>query len=152
MNTIEDLAHRIDLMREFADKENTSISDGSVAWHLEHSLMVINQIIRGLLASDPTKYQPKFSFAKLIVFATGRIPKGKARSPKNVTPVKKSDQQSILEELKFTKENIPKVYQLPKNAFITHPYFGDLNVDKAIKFMDIHTRHHLRIINDIIKE
>lgn len=35
--------------------------------------------------------------------------------------------------------------------FFKHPYFGNLNVKDAIKMLKLHTRHHIDIINDIIK-
>jgi hypothetical protein len=39
---------------------------------------------------------------------------------------------------------------ISKDHFFTHPYFGDLKKKQTILFLEIHTQHHLEIIEDII--
>ncbi|WP_053404293.1 hypothetical protein [Persicobacter sp. CCB-QB2] len=38
---------------------------------------------------------------------------------------------------------------LPARAHFRHPYFGVLNKEESIRFMTIHSRHHLSIVQDI---
>jgi hypothetical protein len=41
---------------------------------------------------------------------------------------------------------------MSSDKYFDHPYFGNLRLNKTIKFLEIHTKHHLEIINDIIKK
>ena len=43
-------------------KVNNRVSASSVGWHIEHSLLVIIEIIEALKQSDNTAYKWKFSF------------------------------------------------------------------------------------------
>lgn len=50
-----------------------------------------------------------------------------------------------------TRNNIKQLALLPSDKFIEHPVFGQLKLDETINFLDTHTKHHLKIIEDIIK-
>ncbi|MEY4335064.1 MAG: hypothetical protein RLZZ196_3814, partial [Bacteroidota bacterium] len=39
-----------------------------------------------------------------------------------------------------------------KNQFFVHPIFGKLNKKDTFTMLDIHTKHHLLIIQDIISQ
>jgi len=40
---------------------------------------------------------------------------------------------------------------LPKDRYFEHPFFGKLKLKQTINFLEIHTMHHLDIIEDIKK-
>jgi len=40
---------------------------------------------------------------------------------------------------------------LKPGNFVIHPMFGHLNLKATKKMLKLHTRHHIDIINDIIK-
>jgi hypothetical protein len=48
------------------------------------------------------------------------------------------------------KEKIKELTGLHPNSFFVHPFFGKLNLKATIKMLEIHTKHHIYIINDII--
>ena len=86
---------------------------------------------------------------RLLVFQLNKFPRGKAKAPNIVIPIQTgktdfdllfSKTRSIIEELKNT---------LPNQYFI-HPIFGMLNKKHTFIMLDIHTKHHILIIKDIL--
>ena len=82
---------------------------------------------------------------------TGYIPRGRARVPKDVRNDKEITKETILEFLGKTKTQISKVEGLHKNSYFPHPIFGDISKKEAIRFIEVHTEHHLKIIRDMLK-
>lgn len=133
------------------EMSNTAISNTTVGWQIEHSLLVIDQITRALERSSPEAYRWKFNKSKFIVFLLGRIPRGKAKAPDRVIPSNDITIDSLTNHIAETRLSIQKLSQLPKDSFFTHPYFGDLRLEETKKLFLIHTRHHIKIIEDILK-
>lgn len=129
---------------------NPEISKSNVGWQIEHILLTINAIIENIEKSDPQNYRWRFSLSKTMVFALNKIPRGRAKSPKVVTP-EHYDEQTLAHHLQFTKTKIRQLENLDSNKYFNHPFFGDLKLKKAVKFLEIHTNHHIEIINDILK-
>ena len=133
------------------EKTNPNVSNSTVGWQIDHCLLVINGIIGQIEISDPLKYQPKWTFPKFMVFTTGKIPRGKAKAPKVVIPTQVATQEELLAKLAAAKNNVLKLDSFSENQFFNHPFFKDLNVKQTKKFLTIHTKHHLKIIEDILK-
>lgn len=132
------------------DKLNLEVSEAPVGWHLAHNLKVIHSILGSLDESDPEQYRKKFSWMKELVYLTGRIPRGKARSPKKVLPEENISEQELQDQIDIARARIGIIPKLAKNAFFEHPYFGHIKRDETAKFLVIHTGHHLKIIRDIL--
>jgi len=143
---IKSLEEKIPMM----DAANTQISSAKVGWHIQHSLMVINSIINGLKQSDPNTYQWKFNLNKTLIFTLGKIPRGKGKAPKVVQPKEEITQATLLESVEKANISVAELNHVQKNQYFLHPYFGHLNLKPTIKFLKIHTKHHLKIINDIL--
>lgn len=135
-------------MIPMAETQNSDISHAPVGWHLAHNILVINQVIAAVAQSDPSKYRPKNSWRKFIIFLTKHIPRGKAKAPKAVEPTLDMDLKEALERASLAVLNLMNV---EPNQFFPHPYFGDLNREKTIQFLWIHTEHHLKIARDLLK-
>ena len=133
------------------EKTNPNVSNSTVGWQIDHCLLVINGIIGQIEISDPLKFQPKWTFPKFMVFTTGKIPRGKAKAPKVVIPTQVATQEELLAKLAAAKNNVLKLDSFSENQFFNHPFFKDLNVKQTRKFLTIHTKHHLKIIEDILK-
>jgi hypothetical protein len=130
---------------------NDSVSKSSVGWHIEHTLMTIIKIINSVEHSDHQNYSWKFNLTRTLVFAINKIPRGKGKAPQSVQPVGPVLVQNLYKKIEVAAESIKHLPNLHPNQYFDHPRFGQLNLRPAIRFLEIHTRHHLKIINDIIQ-
>jgi hypothetical protein len=151
MNSLLPLLQQLENHISNFEKTNMKVSNSTVGWQIDHCLLVINGIIGQIEISDPLKYQPKWTFPKFMVFTTGKIPRGKAKAPKVVIPTQVATQEELIAKLAAAKNNVLKLDSFSENQFFNHPYFKDLNVKQTKKFLTIHTKHHLKIIQDILK-
>ncbi|MEO9954573.1 hypothetical protein [Nonlabens sp.] len=133
------------------DLINDKVSKKGTYWHIDHSLQILNSICEVLEHSNPGDYQPKFSFTKFIIMKTGYIPRGKGRAPKQTLPQNIKTKEDLLTELNKAVNAIKSLDALPSNKTFRHPLFGWLNLEDTIKFMGIHTHHHIKILRDIVK-
>ena len=130
---------------------NKAISEVSVGWHIEHSLLVIKQITATVAQSEPKLYKSKFNLSRFFVFLSKTIPRGKAKAPKVVIPVEEITIETLQESLKNTYQAVAYLKDCQEHQYFMHPFFGQLNKKQTIKFLAIHTEHHLKIIRDILK-
>ena len=133
------------------DLVNDKISKKGTYWHIDHSLQILNSICEVLEHSNPGDYQPKFSFTKFVIMKTGYIPRGKGRAPKQTLPQNIKTKEELFTEVDNAVNAIKKLDALPSNKTFRHPLFGWLNLEDTIKFMGIHTHHHMKILRDIVK-
>lgn len=131
---------------------NPEVSKVTVGWHVYHSLLTVNEVFAALQQSNPKAYKNRFNPRRTLLFAMNKIPRGKAQSPEVVLPPQHFTKQDLLLQLQQARENLVKIDSLPENAFFNHPYVGSLNREQTKKFLWIHTRHHLGIIRDIVRE
>lgn len=130
---------------------NPAVSKAAVGWHIEHSLLVLQVIIDALVKSVPDKYKSTFDIRRQVVMLVGIIPRGKVKAPTAVRPVETFHESSLRQHLFAVRESLKSMESLSKGHYFTHPFLGDFKLKPAIKFMRVHTNHHLKIINDIIK-
>ncbi|MBL7885708.1 MAG: DUF1569 domain-containing protein [Flavobacterium sp.] len=133
-----------------SSNENSTISSVNVAWHIDHSLKVINSVIATLQKSD-AKYRWDFNWKRMYFFLRKSIPRGKARAPKAVQSFEEITIKDIERQLKTARFLIQELETMDKNTNFIHPFIGRLNLKQAILFLEIHTQHHLAIIDDIIQ-
>ncbi|WP_374440720.1 DUF1569 domain-containing protein [Epilithonimonas sp.] len=148
---LEKLLQKIESLLPEIDKENEKVSKASVGWHLEHSLLILNGSLKGLTMTNPQNYKPKSSIKKFIFLNFGIIPRGKIKSPKQFIPLEIPTKESLEKLLNLAKERLEAVKNLPSKSYITHPFLGDLDKKATLKFLGLHTNHHLKIIGDILK-
>jgi len=133
-----------------SDKKAVKISSSNVAWHIDHSLKVIQRVCNFLIASKQSDYKWKFNKWRFIIFLKGTIPRGKAKAPRHVRPPENITIDDLKNQLKKVKQLLNTIKRLPPKSNFDHHIFGKLHLKKAIRFLEIHTKHHIKIINDIL--
>lgn len=148
------LENRLDLLESYIpnnEEINTTVSKVAVSWHLDHSLKVINSVVKSMEDSDPTLYKNNFRLIGKVFLGLGFFPRGKAKAPKYVKPPEVILKSAIITQLEEAKQNVKAIQNLDKNAYFKHPIFGNTNKFRVIRFLDTHTNHHLKIVKSIIK-
>jgi len=137
---------------KYRDTINPAVSKVPVAWHLDHMLKVINGIYNKLRDSDQSKYKPDINFPRFILFAIGKIPRGRVQSPSSVRPPDVIFTDDIYMQLNTARKNLSELDALNENQHFTHLVFGNMNRKKTKRFIEIHTNHHLSIVRDILRK
>lgn len=132
-------------------KVNSVVSNSTIGWQIDHSLLVVNLVVAELKNSNPENYRWKFNKIRLLIQITNKIPRGRVRVPKSVKPMDVATIQDLKTKLDLARKNIADLEKLPVKSYFTHPFFGDLKLKTAIWFLKLHTKHHLKIIEDINK-
>lgn len=146
-NQLIELENQIQNQEEF----NLMVSKSSVGWHIEHSLLVMNLTIESIQKTNPQNYKWTFNFKRFIVFMINKIPRGKIRAPKIVQPIVEFNEDSLKNHLGKVRDNLEKLTALSPNNYFAHPFMGNLNLKSTIRFIKLHTQHHISIIKDIIE-
>jgi hypothetical protein len=148
------LQNKLDLIEGLiTDSEaiKTSVSKANVAWHLDHSLKVINAVVTTMQNSDPALYEDNFSFIGKLLLKFRFFPRGKAKAPKYVTPPEIIVKDDIILQLAEARTQIKTISSLDNNAYFKHPLFGNINKSRVVQFLEAHTNHHLKIVKSILK-
>lgn len=143
----------IDRLESKIPRRDCSLPDVSkvdVAWHLDHSLKVVNSIHGELSVSDPQNYRPNFNPLRILVFTTGKLARGKGKAPDFTKPPATIRTEDIRSQLDTARQNLSAIPQMAERSHFRHPAFGVLHRDRAIRFLAIHTQHHLSIVDDIL--
>lgn len=148
---LEKLLNQFELRIPLFAKENSEISKANVGWHIEHSLLTIMGVTKVVLRSNPINYKWRFKLSRLLIFTFGKITRGKAKAPEVVVPKNEISESQLLLNLELTKKLILELKSISNDHYFEHPYLGKLKKKNAIRFLEIHTKHHLKIIEDIVK-
>ncbi len=136
---------------QFRDSRDTKVSKVPVVWHLDHILKVINRTYYILEKSDRTLHQKRFSWIRTHSFALRRISRGKEQSLASFLPPDIIKTEDLLLQLELARKNICDLKTLDEHSNFIHPVFGQLNKKQSKRFLEIHTKHHLKIVKDILK-
>ena len=132
--------------------QRESVSKWSVAEQLDHAIRVCSAILLKVL--EPSEIVPqKLNWIGRLVLLAGYIPRGKGKSPKAFLPVPCSQQQ-LRQSVGETRALLDRVLagrsSESSDRIVRHPLFGGLTAKEALVFANIHTRHHLAIVRDIL--
>ncbi|MBT8399127.1 MAG: DinB family protein [Rhodothermia bacterium] len=90
-----------------------------------------------------------------LVLRSGLIPRGVGKSPSVARPDDLISTERLTEELRQQLGNMGHIHdhlEAAKSSRQTfeHPYFGHLNPRQWIRFVRVHTNHHLKIVSEIL--
>jgi hypothetical protein len=147
-------------LRALADKPEAQLcatapfSKWNPSEHLDHTIKVTASIVNRLLQADAPRGARSLTFIGRLVLLCGWIPRGVGKAPERVrgTRCNSADLHASLAKLEgklelLTAEHLDDA----RGGIVPHPRFGDLVPTVALRFAVIHTRHHVRIIEDILK-
>ena len=89
-----------------------------------------------------------------VVLTLGRIPRGRGKAPAATLPEGLGGEE-IVSELEAQRSAIAELGERLEDVLrcretFRHPYFGHLTPRGWLRFIDIHHRHHLKIIDDVL--
>jgi hypothetical protein len=133
------------------ESRNTSVSQSTIGWQIEHSLLAIDGIIEAVQKSKPTDYKWRFNMPRLIIFTFEKLRRGAVQAPETVSPKGNFNAETLQLHINATKKKIKVLSTLHAKQHFSHRFFGMLNLKSSIHFLEIHTNHHLEIIFDIVR-
>jgi hypothetical protein len=151
MKSLVALINELENKLPFIEQKKETVSQVTVGWHIEHSLLAFIKMITAVEHSNPADYKNEFNLKRSIVLVLGKIPRGKAKVPDSVKPGDEISLDNIKGLIAKAKQKTELFEKLSPNKFFKHPVFGDVQVKQARRIIAIHTYHHIKIINDILK-
>ncbi len=128
------------------------VSRWSIGLQVDHILKVLEAGTR--LLDDTSQTLPRgMNLIGHLCLATGWIPRGVGKSPRSVlpagqAPVDLAERASHMRKL-FCDRPLPEALRSDPRPVFPHPYFGGLTAVEGVRFLGIHTHHHLKIVSDI---
>ncbi|MHA8057138.1 hypothetical protein [Aquirufa nivalisilvae] len=151
MESLERQIHQLEENIAHAHMSNFQISEGSVGWHIEHSLLVMITVISALKKSDPNSYRWVFNWKRVWIFFTQKIPRGRVKAPKYVDPLHVNPLH-VTDVLAKVHQLLEEMKTLPSKSYFRHFIFGDLALKDTHYFLRVHTHHHLKIMAELIND
>lgn len=152
MSKIAVLLDQLEANIQYADVVNTGVSQASVGWQIDHTLKVINSVCNALKSSNSHEYNPTFNIKRSYFLLVKKIPRGRIKAPKTVRSYEVITTDAIEVQLKTARALLNGLDAMDKKSYFTHPFLGQFNLRQTLIFLELHTKHHLKIIDDILKK
>jgi hypothetical protein len=130
--------------------KNDKVSKWSVGMQIEHCLLGTRGICSALVNSKPYTGKIKKGFVRRLILLTGIIPRGRGKSPTAVIPNDQTTESALRELLAEASLSAQKAAESDCDCWWKHFAFGVMKRDEALKFVEIHNKHHLKIVSDIL--
>lgn len=151
-NELQRIGRILERSDDVLAQRNHPVSGWSASEHLDHTLKVATSILKVIREPKDEVLKP-FNLVGRIVLALGYIPRGRGKSPKSLvgTPARAEQLRSAAAEVNALLAAMPADRMKGDRRVVMHPYFGGLNPARALRFAVIHTRHHLKIVDDVLR-
>ncbi len=137
------------------------VSNWSPAQQLHHiakvNLVIASSLITMSQKPEEEDSDRRASITGVSVLATGYIPRGRGKSPGRLRPPADLTRDQLTSALNKSESAVGEVGVLlgllqSRKGRIEHPHFGFMRPSQWIRFMNVHTNHHLKIVRDIDRE
>lgn len=145
----------MDAFRELLDHaaiRETDVSQWSVGMHVHHACRASTGIAKALERSEPPVPPLEENERRDELLSTGRIPRGAAEAPEIALPQEGIAGDDLAEQIARCEEALARALALPTDRWFRHFALGVLDRDSSLRFIEVHHRHHLGIIRDILKK
>lgn len=136
------------LLIPHVDAMNTSVSGWTVGEHLEHVCTVAAGFGVVLISGRGPSFEATMPEFRDMVLVEGHIPRGKVKAPPAASPKGLESAESYVRMLDKTLARLQSAAQQPADRSADHPLLGTLGRDEVFRFLQVHTAHHLAIIDD----
>lgn len=126
------------------------ISGWTVGQQIEHVCMTIVRVHKELFSPASLNRKTHLKPLGRAILTVGRIPRGRGKAPAVVRPSDGSTTEQVQAVVLNAKASGAEVANAPEAGTFDHPIFGVLDKKRAIRFLEVHTDHHIRIIKDIL--
>jgi len=129
------------------------ISAWSVGQQLDHLLNVAEGVF-SRLTGEGEEVVGGINVTGRILLGIGWLPRGVGKSPKAVLPAEAPGAAELGERLTrlrgdYRDLRFRTALLASRRRLLRHPYFGALDCAQSLRFVAVHTRHHLKIVRDI---
>ena len=135
---------------EQPERRAEEVSGWSTHDHVEHLLLANEGILETVAAGrEPETVEPTTMLGR-VVLLSGFIPRGQGQAPDSTVPEDLSTAEAValLGRVRAAAEAVdPEA--LPEGIVGNHPVFGGFTGPDWMRLMDVHDRHHLKIVADI---
>jgi hypothetical protein len=137
-----------------------AVSAWSSEQHLAHVALANELVLRNLKSISIGKGLLLVRGAEadsraLAVLAEGRIPRGRAQSPRIVRPPERIERALLAQWLADARSALaefdPHALR-PGDPKVPHQLLGPLDGPQWARFAVVHTRHHLAILREVLRE
>lgn len=128
------------------------VSNWSVAQQLDHAVRVCASILGRIHEPGETVPQ-KLNLVGRVILLVGWIPRGKGKSPTAFLPVAGSREEmrkSVSDARTLLDGVVAGRASESNDRIVRHPLFGGLTARQAFGFAITHTRHHMKIVHEIL--
>jgi hypothetical protein len=127
-----------------------AVSRWSVGMHVHHVSLAMIEVCRSLVESEPPPPRSRFRILTWAVLTVGRIPRGRAESPDPALPREGIGPEELSALLDDCDAWMSRAERAMPGQWFRHFVFGVLDRDRTLQFLEVHNRHHLRIVQDIL--
>ena len=129
------------------------ISAWSPAEHLDHMYKVSMSIVRRINDEEAKPSRRGINLMGRVILLLGWIPRGQGKTPERLSGAicTGAHIEAALGRLEQALDTLPlDAVDASRSPIVPHPLFGGLTPSQALRFIVIHTKHHLRIIDEIL--